>query len=454
MLESDDDLVDTIKEMQEARGRGDKFNPRQLHDKIEVIGPAINLDKLTQSIGVQILDSLGVSWDRWFGMLQKFYQQEGHCRVPIKHSMDGFKLGSWVAAQRKLKDKRNPERFGRLDALGFSWDPISEQWEESFEALKSFRNREGHFLIPSTHLENGIRLGLWVNKQRENKHQLAQERTDKLSSIGLSLDPLTEQWDLSFAKLKKFHQQEGHCRVPIKHAVEGFKLGSWVSTQRKNKDSLKPDQVNRLDALGFSWDPVAERWEESFQALKKFYERTGSCQVSEKTIVDGIRLQTWTWTQRENRKTLSPDQIKRLDLIKFSWDPFAEQWEESFNALKIFRNREGHCRVNTSKTFINGINLGRWVSNQRVKRHELNPDQLSRLESLGFSWDPVSQKWDYSYAELKKFKEKFGHCIVPRSLVSNGVKLGVWVKWQRQNKSSLTPLQVKKLDEVDFKWGA
>ena len=82
MLESDDDLVDTIKELQEARGRGDKFNPRQLHEKIEVIGPAINLDELTRSIDVEILEQLGVSWDHWFGLLLRFRKQNGHCRVP------------------------------------------------------------------------------------------------------------------------------------------------------------------------------------------------------------------------------------------------------------------------------------------------------------------------------------------------------------------------------------
>jgi hypothetical protein len=31
--------------------------------------------------------------------------------------------------------------------------------------------------------------------------------------------------------------------------------------QRRKKQQLTPDQVNRLDQLGFSWDPFAEQWE-------------------------------------------------------------------------------------------------------------------------------------------------------------------------------------------------
>ena len=115
MLESDDDLVDTIEKMQEARGRGDKFNPRQLHNKIDVIGPAINLDKLTQSIDVEILDCLGVSWDRWFGLLEVFKKREGHCRVERNICLKGFKLGSALAAYETSVGRRNPLPIARLE---------------------------------------------------------------------------------------------------------------------------------------------------------------------------------------------------------------------------------------------------------------------------------------------------------------------------------------------------
>jgi predicted helicase len=81
MLENDDDLVDLIREMKEAKGRGDKFNPKSLHEKIEVIGPAIDLDDLRRSIDVEIVDRLGMGWDEWYGLLQRFYKREGHCRV-------------------------------------------------------------------------------------------------------------------------------------------------------------------------------------------------------------------------------------------------------------------------------------------------------------------------------------------------------------------------------------
>jgi predicted helicase len=46
MQEEDEDLVQIIREMQEAKGRGELFDPKRLSEKIEVIGPAIELSAL------------------------------------------------------------------------------------------------------------------------------------------------------------------------------------------------------------------------------------------------------------------------------------------------------------------------------------------------------------------------------------------------------------------------
>ena len=60
-----------------------------------------------------ILDSLGFDWDphknAWdngFNHLEKYFQQEGHVRVPVIYiSKDGYKLGNWVSNQRSNKNK-------------------------------------------------------------------------------------------------------------------------------------------------------------------------------------------------------------------------------------------------------------------------------------------------------------------------------------------------------------
>jgi predicted GNAT family N-acyltransferase len=254
MLENDDDLVDVIRELQEAKGRGDQFNTRRLHEKIEVIGPAINLDELKRSIDVEIVNRLGMGWDRWFGLLQKFHAREGHCRVEQQYHQDGLKLGAWVNKQRSRRNNLSPGQIQRLDQLGFIWNPLDAAWESNFAALAKFHTREGHCRVAKTYKEGELKLGAWVNKQRSRRDTLSLQRIQRLEQLGFTWDTHDAAWESNFAALAKFHAREGHCRVAQQYQQDGLNLGRWISKQRSKRDKLSPEQIQRLDKLGFSWD--------------------------------------------------------------------------------------------------------------------------------------------------------------------------------------------------------
>ena len=96
---------------------------------------------------------------------------------------DNFKLGSWVARQRQTKMQLSNEQVRRLDALGFSWDPYSEDWEYAFKLLKAFRKREGHCRVTDGHMEGDLKLGNWVKKQRALGKKIQPERLRRLNSL-------------------------------------------------------------------------------------------------------------------------------------------------------------------------------------------------------------------------------------------------------------------------------
>ena len=319
MLENDDDFVDLIREIQEAKGRGDKINPIRLHEKIEVLGPAIDLDELKRAIDVEIVDRLGMDWDEWYGVLQKYHKRHGHARTRWGHQEDGVNLGTWVATQRSNKDQLSPERTARLDRLGFSWDPYDEDWETSFAALEKFKQREGHARPGLKHQEDGLTLGLWIVYQRAKKDQLSPERIARLDGLGFSWDPHFEAWETNFAALEKFKQREGHARPGRKHQEDALTLGNWIAYQRAKKDQLSPERIARLDGLGFSWDPLFEAWEANFAALKKFKRREGHTRPGLKHQEDGLKIGRWVGTQRVKKDQLSPERIARLNSLGFVW---------------------------------------------------------------------------------------------------------------------------------------
>lgn len=451
MLENDDDLVDLIREMQEAKGRGEKFNPKRLHEKIEVIGPAIDLNELKESIGVEIVDRLGMGWDEWYGLLQKFYKREGTCLVAQKHQENESKLGNWVNAQRASKNRLSTDRIKRLNDINFIWDAIDKQWERGYAALNDFYKQNGNCRVKESLKINGFNLGIWAGKQRARKNQLLSNRVKRLNLLGFSWNPIDEQWEQGFDSLLQFHKREGHCLVRQRDHESGYKLGGWVGKQRARKNQLSSDQINRLNLIDFSWNPAAELWERKFHELQKFHRQKGHCLVNVKHRENGLRLGSWVAWLRGAKDRLTKEQIYRLDKLAFSWNPRGELWDPSYAALLKFYNREGSCRV-PLKHEEDRLKLGVWICSQRSKKDRLTTDQIKRLDALDFSWDPHKELWEQNFAALKKFYTRVGNCSVPRSHIEDGMNLGGWLKKQRQKKSKLAQYKIKRLDALGFVW--
>jgi hypothetical protein len=97
-------------------------------------------------------------------------------------------------------------------------------------------------------------------------------------------------------------------------------------------------------------------------------------------------LGNWVRTQRKNKQKLPPDSRQRRDAIGFVWYPLEAAWDEGFNDLAIYKQREGHCRVPHAYKE-NGYRLGQWVTGQRVKRRTLSATRKKRLDDLGFVWN-------------------------------------------------------------------
>ena len=135
----------------------------------------------------------------------------------------------------------DPDRRRRLEELtGWSWDPLSDQWEEGFSCLKEFSEREGHCRVPASYkTDDGYRLGQWVAVQRTNKRQDG-SGTSAASGGSCRVGPgtLSDQWEDGFSRLKEFSEREGHCRVPESYKTEdGYRLGQWVSEQRDRQET-------------------------------------------------------------------------------------------------------------------------------------------------------------------------------------------------------------------------
>jgi superfamily II DNA or RNA helicase len=132
-------------------------------------------------------------------------------------------------------------------------------------------------------------------------------------------------------------------------------------------------------------------------------------------------------------------------------DELAESFDFNIGVLRSFAEREGHARVPTFHEE-NGINLGRWISNQRTARDCLSTARIKSLEAIpGWSWNAFDGKWEDGFYALKSFADREGHAVVPQKHIENGIQLGVWVSTQRETNESLPLSRRQALDTLP-KW--
>ena len=453
LQEHDEDLIDIIREMREQQGMGAEFDPKRLHEKVEVIGPSVELARLTRSIDIEIVDRIGVGWDEWYGLLKRYNEREGHCRVHYQHIEGGWRLGLWVHNQRAGEVSMTDERRQRLDTLGFVWNVFSDNWEQGFAALKIFHEREGHCRVPNKSVEGDFNLGAWASAQRMNKDSMAEQRKQRLDTLKFVWDPLAEDWEQGFTALKVFYDREGHCRVTDIHIEGDYRLGQWVRSLRERQDSVNSERRQRLNALGFVWAAFADDWERGFAALKVFYVREGHCRVPQKHTEGGYRLGIFVSIQRLKKDSMPEGRRQRLDALGLVWNAYVEDWEQGFAALNVFHDREGHCRVPNKQTE-GDYQLGGWVGKQRASKDSMTEERRQRLDTLGFVWDPLADDWERGFAALKVFHEREGHFRVPTRHTDGDYHFGLWVSVQRRMMNSMPLERRQRLDALGFVWDA
>jgi superfamily II DNA or RNA helicase len=385
-------------------------------------------------------DPKGDLWEEGFRHLCEYVAAQGTAGIRDDHVCDdGYRLGKWVGKQRRKWRTLPADRKQLLEELpGWTLDARSALWETSFTALTRFVAENGHACPPRGLLVNGIDVESWVRRQRRTWGQLSKERQQRLQALpGWTLNMLDDKWDVGYRHLVEYVEATGSAQVRQSHITDDrYRLGKWISVQRRIWDKLSDDRRQLLAQLpGWTLDARGDWWEDWFRRLEEYVAEHGDAQVPQQYVApDSTKLGAWVANQKSNWASIRDDRRRRLkQLPRWTLDSRTAFWEDGFRHLSDYAKEHGSAQP-PSRYVIDGFKLGIWVNTQRQNWATLDDDRRRRLEQLpGWTLNTKVTLWEEGFQHLTDYVEENGTALVPAEYVFRGFRLGQWVTVQRSS---------------------
>jgi len=252
-------------------------------------------------------------------------------------------------------------------------------FETRFQELLKYREIHGHTRVP----KREGRLGSWVNKLRQRKDRLNEQRLERLNEIGFC-------WDASDDKRRKLQPQWWRQLESLRKTQETLSCRTAKSraTKMASIDTGSLHTVPKNQSLLLSFDNLSS---------------------SQKTWLRRQRIVYIDSGYKPSEK-LDDEQIQALNAIDRNWWISARErkWNAQYSVLKDFKTKHGHCNVTSAHK---DKKLFNWVQNTRKnyravkfdKYHGLRSDgtpklslrQIELLDKIGFNWDPWGHYTDW-----------------------------------------------------------
>jgi superfamily II DNA or RNA helicase len=282
-----------------------------------------------------------------------------------------------------------------------------------------------------------------------------------------SIELASSTWEFMFGLLQRYKDETGDARPSVKDDYMGYPLGNWVTKQRGlyRSGDMPLNRIEKFNSLGptWSWDPIADDYENRILELKQYVKQHGTSRVSTKS---GPHQQLGRWIGKMRaaykKGQLSPERIQEFESISsdWTWDAKEQDWDRKLELLIKFQEREGHTSVPASH-IEEDEHLGLWAFAQRDyfagkrARGGMTDVRKAKLEAVPtWSWNPSEDEFETKFEYLTKYIKQTGSSRVPIGYFLDGFPLGKWVSHRRDDykKGKLNQAQIQKFESCSTDW--
>ena len=362
------------------------------------------------------------------------------------------------------------QQIGRALSVGDGRTPVI------FDIVNNF---DGLYTVSALSSELSALVNLYRRQDRENtieadSYEVIDELRDCREILQQIENALASTWDSMYREAQKYYQEHGNLLVPKKYYTldSNLPLGLWIITQRRvyrgmSNGTLTPERIDKLNQIGMVWEEKTERlWEEGYRHAEAYYHAHGNLDVVATYVCeDSYRLGTWINNQRAKKKgragrTLTDEQIARLENIGMIWSQVDYAFEQGFMAAKEYLEEHGDLWAPAAYATADGFRLGYWLLSKRMAYNEKNEAQLTdeqkkRLEELGFQWDNRHEvSWDEHFQAAATYLEEHGDLNARYDFRQNGKCVYRWLVNQRDQlaQGKLSVAKLKRLQSLGPAW--
>ena len=317
---------------------------------------------------------------------------------------------SWVIRHKKKYDNGELNEYESKKIEELKLDQFFETWEQTFDIIKEWLNKNGKLPTRTTQKDYHS----WLGSQRSvymNK-RLSDEQIQALQSIGYDLDAKgkekeRDRWIEMFENVKSFKSENDSWPKFGAEGLEG-KMYNWCQAQRQaqagthsggKRKPLQKWQVEKLESVGFVWNNREDEktWDEWFQEFSQLRIIGGS--VSIPSMIDGKRNPLYSWWAKQKydykNGNILPAHLHRLKdfgideeiaLESSSRDGFTKWANKIREIAEFIVNNGNYPKAGKDKSQSN-----LYQSLARTKRayinNELSEKQLELLNELNIKLD-------------------------------------------------------------------
>lgn len=283
-------------------------------------------------------------WPLKYKEAVKFYEKNGHLRVPNTYTQNGINLGKWIQIQRQLykKNKITYDRVVLLNKIGMVWNldrslKYNLKWALVYKEVLKYYEENGNIEIPIEYSviikDEEVYLNNWIAVQRSMflQGKLSLDKKEMLDKVGMVWKIRNRySWDKMFSLALDYYSLNGNLFIPKNYQVivngETVNLGTWVTNQRRNYKAgvLAPLRISKLEEIGMVWEDVKvasnnKRWLIMYKEALRYLEENGNLKVPSDyvvTIDDEVYLLN-SWIRQQKSHLLNGALVgKRKELME------------------------------------------------------------------------------------------------------------------------------------------